>query len=146
MLNKTAKFIDNLFDSPGDGLKEVPTRNGYGEGVVEAGKKNPNVFVLCADLTESTRNLEFKKQFPERFVQMGVHEQLLAALAAGMALEGKIPFITSYAMFCPGRAWEMIRTNICLNGVNVKIIGSHAGVSVGPDGATHQGKIGRAHV
>src|SRR3989338_3239123 len=139
MLNKTAKFIDNLFDSPRDGLKEVPTRNGYGEGVVEAGKKNPNVFVLCADLTESTRNLEFKKQFPERFVQMGVHEQLLAALAAGMALEGKIPFITSYAMFCPGRAWEMIRTNICLNGVNVKIIGSHAGVSVGPDGATHQG-------
>ena len=138
MLNKTAKFIDNLFDSPGDGLKEVPTRNGYGEGVVGAGKKNPNVFVLCADLTESTRNLEFRKQFPERFVQMGVHEQLLAALAAGMALEGKIPFITSYAMFCPGRAWAMIRTNICLNGVNVKIIGSHAGVSVGPDGATHQ--------
>ncbi|HEY4486377.1 MAG TPA: transketolase C-terminal domain-containing protein [Candidatus Paceibacterota bacterium] len=135
MLNKKVKLIENLFDPA---IKEVPTRNGYGEGVVEAGKKNPNVFVLCADLTESTRNLDFKKEFPERFVQMGVHEQLLAAMAAGMALEGKIPFITSYAMFCPGRAWEMIRTNICLNGVNVKIIGSHAGVSVGPDGATHQ--------
>ena len=135
MLNKKVKLIENLFDPA---IKEVPTRNGYGEGVVEAGKKNPNVFVLCADLTESTRNLDFKKEFPERLVQMGVHEQLLAAMAAGMALEGKIPFITSYAMFCPGRAWEMIRTNICLNGVNVKIIGSHAGVSVGPDGATHQ--------
>lgn len=135
MISDNAKLIDNLFAPD---IKEVPTRNGYGEGVVEAAKKNPNVFVLCADLTESTRNLEFKKQFPERFIQIGVHEQLLAAMAAGMALEEKIPFITSYAMFCPGRAWEMIRTNICLNEVNVKIIGSHAGVSVGPDGATHQ--------
>src|SRR3989344_3140983 len=133
MISKKAKLITDLKKA-----EEKPTRNGYGEGVVLAGKKNENVVVLCADLTESTRNEDFKKQFPNRFIQMGVHEQLLAALAGGMALEGKIPFITSYAMFCPGRAWEMIRTNICLNGVNVKIIGSHAGVSVGPDGATHQ--------
>lgn len=133
MISKNAKLIPDLKKAV-----EVPTRNGYGEGVVLAAKKNKDVVVLCADLTESTRNEEFKKQFPDRFIQMGVHEQLLAALAAGMALEGKIPYITSYAMFCPGRAWEMIRTNICLNEVNVKIIGSHAGVSVGPDGATHQ--------
>lgn len=133
MILKKAKLIPDLLQ-----FDEKPTRNGYGEGVVLAGKKNNNVVVLCADLTESTRSEEFKKQFPDRFIQMGVHEQLLAALAAGMALEGKIPYITSYAMFCPGRAWEMIRTNICLNKVNVKIIGSHAGVSVGPDGATHQ--------
>ena len=133
MISKKAKLIPDLLK-----FEERPTRNGYGEGVVLAGKANENVVVLCADLTESTRNEEFKKQFPDRFIQMGVHEQLLAALAAGMALEGKIPYITSYAMFCPGRAWEMVRTNICLNEVPVKIIGSHAGVSVGPDGATHQ--------
>jgi len=133
MIPTQAKLIADLKTA-----EEKPTRNGYGEGVVRAAKKNENIVVLCADLTESTRNEGFKKEFPERFVQMGVHEQLLAALAAGMALEGKIPFITSYAMFCPGRAWEMIRTNICLNEVPVKIIGSHAGVSVGPDGATHQ--------
>lgn len=133
MISPKAKLISDLLR-----FEEKPTRNGYGEGVVLAAQKNKNVVVLCADLTESTRSEEFKKQFPDRFIQMGVHEQLLAALAAGMALEGKIPYITSYAMFCPGRAWEMIRTNIALNEVNVKIIGSHAGVSVGPDGATHQ--------
>jgi transketolase len=119
-------------------IVQKPTRDGYGIGIVKAAKKNANIVVLCADLTESTRNLDFKKQFPNQFVQMGVQEQLLAVLGAGMALAGKIPFITSYAMFCPGRAWEQVRTNICLNNVNVKIIGSHAGVSVGPDGATHQ--------
>ncbi len=119
-------------------LEQKPTRDGYGQGVVRAAMKHPELVVLCADLTESTRNLEFKQLFPDRFIQMGVHEQLLAALAAGMALAGKMPFITSYAMFCPGRAWEQVRTNICLQETNVKIIGSHAGVSVGPDGATHQ--------
>ncbi|MDO8617675.1 MAG: transketolase C-terminal domain-containing protein [Candidatus Uhrbacteria bacterium] len=128
-------LIEDLFDP---NLPQKPTRDGYGLGIVDAAKLDPRVVVLCADLTESTRNLDFKNQFPDRFVQMGVHEQLLAALGAGMALAGKIPFITSYAMFCPGRAWEQVRTNICLNNVNVKIIGSHAGVSVGPDGATHQ--------
>jgi len=135
MIAKEAKLIANLFDS---NVEEQATRNGYGEGVVLAGQKNENVVVLCADLTSSTRNADFKKEFPDRFIQMGVHEQLLVALAAGMALSGKIPYITSYAMFCPGRAWEMVRTNVCLNEANVKIIGSHAGVSVGADGATHQ--------
>lgn len=119
-------------------MKQEPTRDGYGHGVIAAAAKNPNIVVLCADLTESTRNMEFKEKFPKQFIQMGVHEQLLASLSAGLALAGKIPFITSYAMFCPGRAWEQVRTNICLNNANVKIIGSHAGVSVGPDGATHQ--------
>ena len=135
MLKKEAYLAENLFAKD---LEQIPTRDGYGEGIVEAAAKNTNIVVLCADLTDSTRNAEFKKLFPKRFVQVGVQEQLLAASAAGFALGGKIPFITSYAMFCPGRAWEQIRTNICLNDVNVKIIGSHAGVSVGPDGATHQ--------
>ena len=135
-VNPSAKLSPTVFDPAK--LEQKPTRDGYGIGVVEAGKENPNVVVMCADLTESTRNLEFKKQFPERFIQCGVHEQFLAAAGAGFALAGKIPFISSYAMFCPGRAWEQVRTNICLNNVGVKIAGAHAGVSVGPDGATHQ--------
>ncbi|MBU1126302.1 MAG: transketolase C-terminal domain-containing protein [Patescibacteria group bacterium] len=121
-----------------DTLKQVPTRNGYGEGVVEAAKKDPNIYVLCADLTESTRNEWFKETFPDRFVQMGVSEQSLAAIAAGMTLAGKTVFIASYAAFSPGRNWEQIRTTACLPNMNVKIAGAHTGVSVGPDGATHQ--------
>lgn len=119
-------------------LEQRPTRDGYGEGVVSAGEADKNLVVLCCDLTESTRSLAFKKKFPERFVQMGVSEQSMAVVAAGMALAGKIPWISSYAMFCPGRAWEQIRTNLALNEANVKIAGAHSGVSVGPDGATHQ--------
>ena len=134
-IRKEAHLIEGLLDPK---IAQKPTRDGYGLGVIEAAKKNPDVVVVCADLTESTRNLDFKKQFPDRFIQVGVHEQFLAAGAAGLALGGKIPYITSYAMFCPGRAWEQVRTNICLNDVNVKVVGSHAGVSVGPDGATHQ--------
>src|SRR3989344_5486154 len=135
MINKSANLVEKLFDKD---IPQAPNRNGYGLGVVEAAQKNERVVVMCADLTESTRNLDFKKHFPDRFIQAGVQEQFLAAGAAGLALAGKIPFITSYAMFCPGRAWEQVRTNICLNNVKVNIIGSHAGVSVGPDGATHQ--------
>ncbi len=119
-------------------LPQRPTRDGYGEGLVIAGKESQRVVVLCADLTESTRSLAFKKEFPDRFVQLGVSEQSLAAIAAGLALGGKVPFISSYAVFSPGRNWEQIRTNVCLNGAGVKIAGAHAGVSVGPDGATHQ--------
>lgn len=130
-----AKLVPDLFSKD---IPQKPTRDGYGAGIVDAAKADPNVVVMCADLTESTRNLDFKQHFPDRFIQAGVHEQFLAAGAAGLALAGKIPFITSYAMFCPGRSWEQVRTNICLNDANVKIIGSHAGVSVGPDGATHQ--------
>ena len=116
----------------------VPTRNGYGEGLVEAGKKDKRVVALCADLTESTRTQAFAETFPERFIEVGVAEQLLATAASGMANYGKIPFITSYAAFSPGRNWEQIRTTIALNDVPVKIGGMHAGISVGPDGATHQ--------
>ncbi len=119
-------------------LEQKPTRDGYGQGLVLAGKADKNVVVLCADLTESTRSHWFKEKFPERFVQLGVSEQSMAAIAAGMSLAGKVPFISSYAVFSPGRNWEQIRTNIALNEANVKIAGAHAGVSVGPDGATHQ--------
>lgn len=135
MIRTDAHLVENLLAAD---IAQKPTRDGYGMGVVEAAARDPRVVVMCADLTESTRNLEFKKRFPDRFIQVGVHEQFLAAGAAGLAMGGKIPFITSYAMFCPGRSWEQVRTNICLNDANVKIVGSHAGVSVGPDGATHQ--------
>ncbi len=135
MIRKEAHLVENPLDAK---IAQKPTRDGYGLGVIEAAEKNPNVVVMCADLTDSTRNADFKKKFPDRFIQVGVHEQFLAAGAAGLAMAGKIPYITSYAMFCPGRAWEQVRTNIALNEANVKIIGSHAGVSVGPDGATHQ--------
>ncbi|PIR47503.1 transketolase [Candidatus Uhrbacteria bacterium CG10_big_fil_rev_8_21_14_0_10_50_16] len=119
-------------------VKRIPTRFGYGDGVVEAGKKNENVVVLCCDLTESTRSLQFKEAFPERFIQMGIAEQAMAAIAGGLALEGKIPFISSYAAFSPGRNWEQIRLCAAIQNQPIKIMGAHAGVSVGPDGATHQ--------
>jgi len=119
-------------------LKFAATRDGFGEGLLEAGKKNKNIVALSADLTESTRCLPFKNKFPERFIQLGVSEQSMASIAAGLALGGKIPFMTSYAVFSPGRNWEQIRTNIALQNTNVKIIGSHAGLNVGADGASHQ--------
>ena len=135
MLNDKAYLNPKLFD---EDVEQVPSRNGYGEGLVLAGEENKNVVALCADLTESTRTQAFAEKFPERFVEIGVAEQNLATVASGMAAAGKIPFITSYAMFSPGRNWEQIRTTICYNDRPVKIIGSHAGISVGPDGATHQ--------
>jgi len=120
------------------GIEQLPTRDGYGHGLVQAGEKDERVVALCADLTDSTRTGWFREKFPGRFVEIGVAEQLLATVAAGMANYGKIPFIASYAAFSPGRNWEQIRTTACLNDVPVKIAGCHAGVSVGPDGATHQ--------
>ena len=134
-LVKAARLSSKIFSKS---IPEVPTRNGFGEGLVLAGERDERVMALCADLTESTRVEDFKKAFPERFVQMGVSEQSLAAIAAGMALAGRVPFIASYACFSPGRNWEQIRTTACLQETNVKIAGAHAGVSVGPDGATHQ--------
>jgi transketolase len=125
----------DLFDSE---LEQVPTRNGFGEGLLEAGKRDERVVALCCDLTESTRVQAFADEFPERFIQVGVAEQNLASVASGMAAMGKVPFAASYAMFSAGRGWEQIRTTIGYNNANVKIIGAHAGVSVGPDGATHQ--------
>ena len=120
------------------GLKQIPTRNGFGDGLIEAGKRDRNVLGICADLSESTRMEGFKKALPEQYIEIGVSEQLLVAMAAGLASAGKIPFIASYAMFNPGRSWEQVRTTMALNETNVKIAGAHAGVSVGPDGATHQ--------
>lgn len=133
MLNKNAYLVANLNE-----VEMVPTRDGYGKGLLQAGEKDERVVVLCADLTESTRSLWFAEKFPERFIEMGVAEQNMALVASGMANYGKIPFISSYATFSPGRNNEQIRTNVCINNVPVKIAGSHAGVSVGPDGATHQ--------
>lgn len=119
-------------------LEQKPTRDGFGTGLVEAGKNDERVVALCADLAESTRVEWFQKEFPDRYIEIGVAEQNLATVASGMANYGKIPFVTSYATFSPGRNWEQIRTTICINDVPVKVVGSHAGVSVGPDGATHQ--------
>lgn len=133
------KFADhlepNLFQTEPE---MVPTRNGYGEGLKEAGEKDKNVVAICGDLTESTRTHLFAEAFPERFIQGGIAEQNMASLASGLAAMGKIPFVASYAMFNPGRSWEQVRTTVCYNDSNVKIIGAHAGISVGPDGATHQ--------
>jgi len=134
MINKDVKLADNLFTN----VNQVPTRNGFGDGVVEAGKQNKDVVLLCCDLTESTRSLAFKQNFPDRFIEVGVAEQNMAGIAAGLSFSGKIPFITSYAVFSPGRNWDQIRVSICYSEANVKIIGAHAGISVGPDGATHQ--------
>lgn len=119
-------------------VEQVPNRNGYGSGLKAAGEHDRRVVALSADLTESTRTNVFAEAFPERFVQVGIAEQNMASVASGMAAMGKIPFIASYAMFSPGRSWEQVRTTIAYNESNVKIIGAHAGVSVGPDGATHQ--------
>ncbi|MEK7176800.1 MAG: transketolase C-terminal domain-containing protein [Patescibacteria group bacterium] len=135
MLNPELKLNTKLFDK---NVEQLPIRQGFGEGLLEAGEKNLNVVGLCADLTESTKMNLFADKFPNRFIQIGVAEQNLASVASGLAAMGKIPFISSYAMFSPGRNWEQIRTTICYNNRPVKIVGSHAGVSVGPDGGTHQ--------
>ncbi|MBU6214378.1 transketolase family protein [Patescibacteria group bacterium] len=135
MLNQDAHLSEKTF---ADDIATAATRDGFGVGAIEAGKADAHVVVLCADLKESTRAEEFEKVFPDRFIEMGVSEQNMAALSAGMALAGKKPFIASYAAFNPGRNYEQIRTTIALNRVGVVICGMHAGVSVGPDGATHQ--------
>jgi transketolase len=124
-----------LFDTD---VEQAPIRNGFGEGLVVAADEDENIVGLCADLTESTKMDAFAKKYPNRFVEMGIGEQSMASVASGMAAMGKVPFLTSYAMFSPGRNWEQIRTTICYNDRNVKIGGSHAGISVGPDGGTHQ--------
>jgi len=135
MLNPEAKLSEKIF---AEDVPMKPTRDGYGEGLLLAGEENPNVVALTADLTESTRVDAFAKKFPERFFECGVAEQNMATIAAGLGVSGKIPFISSFATFSPGRNWEQIRTTIAYNDSNVKIAGHHAGISVGPDGATHQ--------
>ncbi len=119
-------------------IKQVPTRNGYGDALLDLGATDKRIVVLTGDLAESTRTLVFEKTYPERFIECGVAEQSMAGIAVGLALSGKIPFISSYAVFSPGRSWDQIRVNVCINEANVKIAGAHTGVSVGPDGATHQ--------
>jgi transketolase len=121
-----------------DELNSEPIRKGFGRGLKVAGEQDENVVAACADLTDSTQMSLFKDAFPDRFVEIGVAEQNLVTVGSGLAAMGKIPFVSSYAAFSPGRNWEQIRTTICLNDRPVKVIGSHAGISVGPDGATHQ--------
>lgn len=135
MLNKTLYLAKDIFSKK---VERIPTRNGFGEGLKQAGQENEKVVALCADLTESTRFHEFRNAYPDRFFQVGAAEQNMAGVAAGLALSGKIPFIGSYATFSPGRNWDQLRVSVCYNNIDVKIIGAHAGVSVGPDGATHQ--------
>lgn len=137
-MNKYDQTLNkNLFKK--DKLELIPTRNGYGEGLVLAGRENKDVVVLCGDLTESTRSEWFKKEFPERFIECGVAEQNMMSVAAGLALSGKIPFVSTYSVFCPGINWSQIRVNVLQNNANVKITGAHSGISVGPDGMSHQG-------
>lgn len=133
MINKDQKLIKNL-NKP----EIIPSRNGFGDGLVKEAGVNNSVVVLTGDLTESTRVEEFAKKYPERFFQMGIAEQNMIGTAAGLALEGFHPFTASYAVFNPGRAWDQLRVSVCYNNVPVTIAGCHAGISVGPDGATHQ--------
>ena len=144
MLNPKLKLNPKIFNDPSvgysgqDAVEQAPTRKGFGQGLLMAGEADPNVVGLCADLTESTQMHLFAEKFPERFIQVGVAEQNLVTVAAGMAAMGKIPFCSSYAMFSPGRNWEQIRTTITYNDRKVVVVGSHSGISVGPDGGTHQ--------
>lgn len=135
MLNPHLSLNPKIFD---EDVEKKPTRDGFGEAIVELGKENKDIVVLTADLSESTRCEQFAKTFPERFFECGVAEQNMAAVAAGLAEGGKIPFISSYATFSPGKNWETIRTTIAYNRANVKIAGHHSGIMTGPDGATHQ--------
>ena len=134
--------MSDMFLVTGDWIKTdlttEPIRKGFGRGLLEAGKLDEQVVACCADLSESTQMSLFREAFPDRFVEIGVAEQNLVTVGSGLAAMGKIPFVSSYAAFSPGRNWEQIRTTACLNNRPVKIVGSHAGVSVGPDGATHQ--------
>jgi transketolase len=131
-------MIDLLLADMHSEMAQEPIRKGFGRGLLAAGEQNDQIVALCADLTESTQMHLFRDAYPDRFVEIGIAEQNLVTVASGLAAQGKLPFCSSYAAFSPGRNWEQIRTTICLNDMPVKVIGSHAGLSVGPDGATHQ--------
>jgi len=135
MLNQEFKLNEKLFDQD---VEKVATRAGYGEGLMALGESNPNVVVLSADLTESVKANKFAEKYPDRFFEMGVAEQNMAAVAAGLGVTSKTAFISSYATFSPGRNWEQLRTTVVYNDADVKIAGHHAGLMTGPDGATHQ--------
>ena len=135
MLNKNMKLSEDLYSPE---IKQSPTRAGYGEGLVEIGRENPDVVVMCGDLTDSTKTRAFQQEFPHRFYEMGISEQNMVGAACGLALVGKIPYVATYAAFIPGRSFDQIRISAGYNRANVKLSGAHSGISVGPDGATHQ--------
>ncbi|MDO8575437.1 MAG: transketolase C-terminal domain-containing protein [bacterium] len=135
MINPSQKLNPKIFDKD---VERISVRKGFGEGLVNASDLNKNVVGLCADLVESTGMEIFKNKYPDRFIEIGIAEQNMASTASGMAAMGKIPFMASYAIFSPGRNWEQIRTTICYNDRPVKIVATHAGVNVGPDGGSHQ--------
>ncbi len=133
-INQEMEFVDPITSSPG----KKPSRDGFGKALVELGEQNPDVWVVSADVSESTRTHWFAEKFPDRFVQVGVAEQNMAGVASGIASCGKSVFISAYGVFSPGRNWDQIRVSICYNDVPVHLHGSHTGVTVGPDGASHQ--------
>jgi transketolase len=135
MINHAVKLNPKIGEPD---IEQIPTRNGYGEGVVEFGERDERVVVLTGDLAGSTKASDFQAKFPERFVEVGIAEQNMMGIAAGLALAGKIPYISSYAVFSPGRSWDQLRVSVCYSQTNVKIAGAHTGISVGPDGAMHQ--------
>jgi len=135
MLNPDIKFNPKIFTEE---IEQISPRDGFGEGLVLAGEMDERVVALCADVTESLRMHLFRDRFPERFIEVGIAEQNMVGIASGLAASGKIPVIGSYAVFSPGRNWEQIRTTICYNQQKAILIGSHAGLNVGPDGASHQ--------
>lgn len=135
MLNPHLHLNTKLFE---EDVEKKATRDGFGTGLVKLGEKDQNIVVLTADLSESTRTDAFEKTFPDRFFEVGVAEQNMAGIAAGLGTSGKTAFISSYATFSPGRNWEQVRTTVVYNNANVKIAGHHAGIMTGPDGATHQ--------
>lgn len=135
MLSADHSISNKVFDTD---VELKPTRDGFGSALVQLGDTNPDVVVLSADLKESTRCEAFANKYPNRFFECGVAEQNMITIAAGLGVSNKIPFAASYAVFSPGRNWEQIRTTIAYNDANVKIAGHHAGISTGPDGATHQ--------
>ncbi|MFN3910253.1 MAG: transketolase family protein [Candidatus Anstonellaceae archaeon] len=134
-LNPKMNLVENIFSSD---IKSIPTRDGWGRALEELGGEDENICALTADLSGSVRTEWFEKKYPFRFFNCGVAEQNMASVAAGLALEGKNVFFSSFAVFSPGRNWDQIRVNIAYNNLNVKIIGAHAGITTGEDGATHQ--------
>ncbi len=135
MINHSVKLNPKIGQ---DDIEQAPTRNGYGEGLVDLGERDENIVVLTGDLAGSTKASMFGDKFPERFIEVGIAEQNMMGIAAGLALAGKVPFVSSYATFSPGRSWDQLRVSVCYSQTNVKIAGAHTGISVGPDGATHQ--------
>lgn len=139
MLNSDQKLNPQIENSSSSaGIDHKGTRDGFGEALVALGEQDERIVALTGDLAESTRVLEFAQKFPDRFIECGVAEQNMMGVAAGLALAGKVPFVASYATFSPGRNWDQLRVSVCYSNANVKVIGAHTGVSVGPDGATHQ--------